>query len=103
MKECSAKITIPMRSFLRFSINSFATNFAASNLFFGFRSIAIILPETSKEIIISIPSPFTLCFWFANLGLAKATMMEAINKERKINGRKRKKELCPAACFSNDT
>ena len=71
---------------------SIATAFAASILL-GVRSCAVILPLTSMQRMISIPSPSEFCSSFLVCGFAKATIRKAILSILKINGKWRKEAL----------
>ena len=60
MKASWAKTTKPMRSNSRSLMNSATICFAASSLL-GAKSVCPMLPEMSKAIAMSTPSPRTTC------------------------------------------
>ncbi|MNT57669.1 hypothetical protein D3C72_1950560 [compost metagenome] len=87
MKDSPAKITRPIRSELRPSINFLIVSFAASRRFKGRMSSINILSETSRAMTISIPSTFLRILVFIVCGRASATIAKIIPTTFRIVGK----------------
>jgi len=92
VKLSPANTTSPKRSFSRAFTNSIPTSFDASSRL-GLKSIALILPDTSMHITISIPSVVTCSHLLEDWGRARATTMSITTASRSRKSRCRSQIL----------